>query len=61
MNSTHVMKGYRLPGTNKVYDEGYCNDGEHGGGCRLLRILQEKDLYSVILVVVRNYGGPKAV
>ena len=57
LKSTHVMMGYWLPGNNKAYDEGYCNDGEHGGGRHLLRIMKDADLLSVLLVVVREYGG----
>ena len=55
--ATHVMVGYCLPGNNVAYDEGYCGDGEHGEGRRLLKILKDKSMLYTMLVVVRNYGG----
>ena len=50
------MIAYRLPGTNKAYDEDYYDDGEYGGGCRLFRILLDDDAYSIMLVVIRQMG-----
>ena len=47
---------FLLPGTNKAYDQGYLDDGEHGGGRRLMRLLTNQDMYGVTVVVVRHYG-----
>ena len=58
-DSTHVMMAYRLPGSNVAYDEGYQDDGEWGGGRRLLKILNEEDQLSVALFVIRKYGGKR--
>ena len=40
-NAAHVMMAYRLPGTNKAYDEDYYDDGEHGGGRRIFKTILE--------------------
>ena len=53
---SHVMMAYRLPGTNKAYDEDYYDHSEYGGGRRLYRILKNEELYSVMLLVARDMG-----
>ena len=42
------MMAYRLPRTNKAYDEDYYDDSEHGGGRRLFRVLVDEDVFSVV-------------
>ena len=54
--ASHVMMAYALPGLNKAYDEDYVDDGEHGGGRRLLRVLLDANLNNQILLVVRYFG-----
>ena len=58
-DATHIIVVYRLPGLNKAYDEDYIEDGEHGAGCRLLRLLVKKNLKPIVLVAVRYYSGVK--
>ena len=58
-DATHVMMAYKLPGNNAAYDAGYQDDGEHGGGRRLMRLLHERESYSVAVFVVRYYGGKR--
>ena len=55
-DATHVMASYLLPGTDRAYDQGYFDDGEHGGGRRLMRILTDSNQYSTLRVVIRYYG-----
>ena len=37
--------------------EGCCDDGEHGAGLRILKMLQSKGVDNAIVVVTRWYGG----
>ena len=55
-DAAHVMMAYRLPGLNKAYDEDFIDDGEHGGGRRLLRVLFDGDHLSKMVLVVRYFG-----
>ena len=48
---------YRLAGSNKATDEDYVDDGEIKAGRRLLEILIDKDLYSIVVFIVHYYGG----
>ena len=57
LKAAHVMMAYKLPGNNKSQDESYCDDGEHGGGRRLLRLLKDSGQLGVMLAVVRVYNG----
>ena len=56
-DATHIVMAYRLPGLNKADDEGYDDDGEHGSGRRILKMLQDDDKKKIAIYVVRHYGG----
>ena len=51
------MAGYKLVGTNKAYDEDYCDDGEIGGGARILNYISSENIENISIFVVRYYGG----
>jgi hypothetical protein len=63
--ATHNMYAYRLddPSKGSGVSEGFSDDGEHGGGYKLLKRLQEIELTNVMVVVTRVFGnkhlGPK--
>ena len=61
--ASHIMMAYRLPGTNKAYDEDNYDDGEFGSGRRLYRILSKENMFSIMAVLIRFNGrsllGPK--
>ena len=52
----HISMAYRLPGSD-VDSEGVCDDGEHGCGRLILRLLSEWDILCRAVYVVRYYGG----
>lgn len=56
-NATHHCSAYRIfPG-----DEKYSDDGEPSGtaGIRILNAIDHFDLFNLVLVVIRNFGGTK--
>ena len=57
MQSDHIMYAYKLSDENGQTVSGYYNDKEWKGGSVLPSIIEEKDLCSFILIVVRKYGG----
>ena len=63
--ATHTMSAYRIraPSAAKMIDEVLhedCDDdGENLAGGRLLRLLQVMDVWNVLVVVSRWYGGVK--
>ena len=56
-DASHVILGYRLPSIDKAYGEDFLDDGEHGGGRRLLKHLTDNDQVSRAIIVVRYYGN----
>ena len=62
-DAAHVIMAYRLAGLDKAYDEDYLDDGEHGGGRRLLKHMIDSDITGRMVVVTRYFGhvylGPK--
>ena len=59
LDATHVSMVYRLEGLNKAYDEGGADDLEHGITRRLLNVLTKENATSVVIFVIRFYGGTK--
>ena len=56
-DATHVILGYRLPGIDKAYGEDFVDDGEHGGGRRILNYLIDNEQTSQAIIMVRNFGN----
>jgi hypothetical protein len=63
--ATHNMYAYRFEDNSKAsrVTEGFTDDGEHGGGHKLLKLIKDFELTNVIVVVTRVFGnqhlGPK--
>jgi len=59
--ATHNMVAYRIAfGTAKsttTIEEGRCDDGEHGGGDKILAVLRAMNAVNVVVMVTRWYGG----
>ena len=53
----HVICAYYLPGEDTLSCRGYCDDGEHGAGSKLLKLLIENDLQNWVVFVTRVYGN----
>ena len=52
----HISNAYRLPGTD-IDSEGMADDGEHGCGRLILKLLTEWNIYCRAIYLVRRYGG----
>ena len=63
--ATHTISAYRIRSSstvgriNEVLYEDYDDDGENLAGGRLLRLLQVMNVWNVLVVVSRRYGGVK--
>ena len=57
MMATHVIGAYRIFGTEHYKLQSYCDDGEHGGGRRMLNILKEQGLFNVAVFIVHYKDG----
>ena len=53
----HIICAYRLPGVEFHNLQDYYDDGEHGGGEFLLKMLSEADIYNRVIFVVHEYDG----
>ena len=49
----HILCGFTLPGLPKCFQESYCDDGDHGCGKALLKLLQKNKIYNIAVFVVR--------
>ena len=64
-SATHNMYAFRFndPAKSNGINEGFSDDGEHGAGFKLLKLLQDAKNSNVMIVVTRFYGhknlGPK--
>ncbi|KAI9738156.1 MAG: eIF2 kinase Gcn2p negative regulator [Claussenomyces sp. TS43310] len=57
--ATHNMTAHRIQGKNGVTFQDCDDDGETAAGGRLLHLMQLMDLWDVMVVVTRWYGGHK--
>ena len=61
--ATHNMYAYRITGKNGQMIEGSKDDGEHGAGYNLLKLLRDRDEKNVMVIVTRWFGkthlGPR--
>lgn len=56
-NATHLMAAYRIPGTDFTNNQGVIDDGEHGGGRALMKVLFKEKSENTAVFVARYYGG----
>lgn len=56
-DATHVSCAYRLPGANTPKNQDYVDDGEHGCGRTMLKVLREEKYMNVAVFIVRYFGG----
>lgn len=56
-NATHISCAYRIPGSNTPNNQDYVDDGEHGCGQTMLKVLKEEQLLNIAVILVRFYGG----
>ena len=52
----HISNAYRLPGT-EVDSENYADDGKHGCGRLIMKLLKDWNIDCRAVYVVRYYGG----
>jgi hypothetical protein len=63
--ATHNIYAFRFDDLTKPHgiNQGFSDDGEHGAGFKLLKLLQDNEHTNVMVVVTRHYGnknlGPK--
>ncbi|KAI5924348.1 RWD domain-containing protein [Camillea tinctor] len=57
--ATHNMTAWRIKGPNNTTFQDCNDDGETAAGGRLLHLMQLMDLWNVMVVVTRWYGGHK--
>jgi hypothetical protein len=57
--ATHNITAHRIRGANGVTFQDCDDDGETAAGGRLLHLMQLMDLWDVMVVVTRWYGGQK--
>ena len=55
--ATHIIGAYRIFGQDHFSLQSFCDDGEHGGGRRMLNILKEEGLFNVAVFIVRYKDG----
>ena len=55
--ATHNMTSWRIKGPNETVFQDCDDDGETAGGGRVLHLMQVMDVWNVIVVVTRWYGG----
>ena len=55
--ATHCIGAYRIFGKEHYELQSFCDDGEHGGGRRMLNILKELGLFNVAVFIVRYKDG----
>lgn len=56
-NATHNINAWRIHGTNGASYQDCDDDGEDAAGGRLLHLMQLMDVWDVMVVVTRWYGG----
>lgn len=57
--ATHNITAHRIKGTNGATYQDCDDDGETAAGGRVLHLMQLMDLWNVMVVVTRWYGGQK--
>ena len=57
MMATHIIGAYRIFGKDHYNLQSFCDDGEHGGGRRMLNILKEEGLFNIAVFIVRYKDG----
>ena len=55
--ATHVMGGYRIFGQDHIHLQDYYDDGEYGGGRRILQQLKEQQIFNLAIFVARYKEG----
>ena len=55
--ATHIIGAYRIFGANHARLQDYCDDGEHGGGRRILNLMKEQNLFNLAIFIVRYKKG----
>ena len=54
--ATHVILAYRFAQNGKTYSD-YYDDGEHGGGHKVMELITAGNLNGIAVMTVRHYGG----
>lgn len=57
--ATHVSCAYKLRSVAPPYNEGGCDDDEHGAVRNMLPLLQDNNMENVAVFVIRYFGGIK--
>ena len=55
--ATHIIGAYRIFGQDHIRLQNYCDDGEYGGGRRILNIMKEENIYGKLIIIVRYKNG----
>ena len=54
--ATHNMFAYRIKGKDGKITEGSKDDGEHGSGYNLLKLLRDREMTNMMVIVTRWFG-----
>jgi hypothetical protein len=57
LDATHNVLVYRIRSANDKVIEKVDDDGERGAGRRIMKILQDNNIYNILLITSRWYGG----
>ena len=55
--ASHNVYAYRIRSQHGTVVENWCDDGEHGAGRKLLKLLQDEGITNELIVVTRWYNG----
>ena len=55
--ATHIIGAYRIFGKDHHNLQSFCDDGEHGGGRRILNVLKDQNLFNIAVFIVRYKDG----
>ena len=58
LSATHIMCGYRIYGKELHILQDFSDDGEWGGGRRILEVLKKQGAFNIAVFVVRMHDGP---
>jgi hypothetical protein len=55
--ATHNIYAYRIVKEDGKFDEGFCDDGEHSAGFKVLQYMRTNHIQDAILIVTRWFGN----
>lgn len=56
-NASHISAAFKIPGPDFATNQGIIDDGEHGGGRAIMKMIYKDKLENMAVFVIRYYGG----